>query len=139
MTRRRLPRAAALCLGGLAALALPACSQPIDYGYFAVKVSVDPSADAEFLAAIATCGVNVEGADVDFGSLSCAEGRFTRHELGTFEWSTDTASGNVKFTVTLKNSVGRVVGTGTSSEAAIAPGMTVPSSVLVIPLPPPPM
>jgi hypothetical protein len=138
MTGLRLPRA--LLLGGLAALALPACSQPVDYGYFAVKVSVDPSADADYLAAIATCGVNVEGADVDFGSLSCAEGRFTRHELGTFEWSTDTASGNVKFTVTLKNSVGRVVGTGTSSEAAISPGTTVPSSVVVIPIPePPPM
>ncbi len=122
-------------LGGLTLLALPACSEPIDYGYFAVKVTVDAPADADYLARIAACGVNVDGVDVDFGSLACAENRFTQRELGTFEWSTNTPGGTVEFTVTLKSIIGRVLGTGKSAPVAISPGNTVEASVLVTPAP----
>lgn len=125
----------ALAIAGLALLALPACRNDVDYGYFSVKVTVDPTADPAYLASIASCGVNVDGADVDFGSLACAEGSVTRHEIGTFEFSTDTSSGNVQFTVTLKNTVGRVLGTGKSAEVAISPGNTVTATVVVVPAP----
>jgi hypothetical protein len=119
---------------GLAA-ALPACQDEVDYGYFSVKVVVDQTADTDYLARIATCGVNVDGADADFSSLACAEGRFTRHELGTFEWSTDTSNGSVQFTVTLKDSTWAILGTGTSDPAPIEPGRTVETRVLVKPAP----
>jgi hypothetical protein len=124
-----------LLLPSLLAVGLLGCRDDIDYGYFAVKVSVDPSATPEYLMEIASCGVNVDGADVDFGSLACAEGRFTTHELGTFEWSTDTQGGTVEFTVTLKNAIGRLWGTGKSTQVAISPGNMVPATVVVTPAP----
>jgi hypothetical protein len=134
MTGRPLARALVTATA-LGLCALPACQDDVDYGYFSVKVVVDPSADADYLARIATCGVNVDGADVDFSSLACAEGRFTRHELGFFEWSTDTPTGNVQFTVTLKAASWDVLGIGMSAPAAIAPGRTVETIVTVVPAP----
>lgn len=134
MNLRRLLRHG-VALGGLALLALPSCRNDVDYGYFSVKVTVNPTADPTYLASIASCGVNVDGADVDFGSLACAEGSVTRHEIGTFEFSTNTEGGSVQFTVTLKNAVGRLLGTGKSAEVAISPGNTVTAMVVVVPAP----
>jgi hypothetical protein len=131
----RIPLPPSLALGLLALLALPACRDPIDYGYFAVKVGVDPTAPAEYLARIASCGVNVDGADVDFSSLICAEGSVTQHELGVFEWSTSTESGTVTFTVTFEDGIGRFIGRGKSAEVAISPGRTVETTVTVTPDP----
>ena len=134
MTRRFLARAL-MTAGALGLCALPACQDEVDYGYVSVKVLVDSSADADYLGRIASCGVNVDGADVDFSSLACAEGRFSRHELGTFEWSTDTSAGSVQFTVTLKDAGWDVLGTGTSTPVSISPGKTVETSVMVVPAP----
>jgi hypothetical protein len=120
---------------GLALLGGAGCEQDVDYGYFAVKVTIDQTAPAEWLTSVASCGVNVDGADVDFGSLACAEGSLTGHELGVFEWSTSTSSGAVQFTVTFKNALGRVLGAGKSPEVNISPGQMVMTSVVVVPTP----
>jgi len=120
---------------GLALLGAGGCQEEVDYGYFAVRVTIDQTATDPWLASVASCGVNVDGADEDFGSLACSEGALTGHELGVFEWSTSTASGAVQFTVTFKSATGRVLGTGRSPEVSISPGNTVMTSVVVVPTP----
>jgi hypothetical protein len=125
----------ALGAGLLLLLAIPACGDEVDYGYFSVRVSAADSATPDYLSRIAACGVNVDGAAVDFSALACSEGSVTQHELGVFEWSTATKSGTVRFTVTLKDGIGRLLGTGTSAEVAISPGRTVETTVLVTPAP----
>jgi hypothetical protein len=125
-----------LLCGGLLALGLLGCrEEQVDYGYFAVRVSVDQTATEPWLASVASCGVNVDGADVDFGSLACAEGSVTGPELGVFEWSTSTTSGTVQFTVTFKSGIGRTLGVGKSAQVAISPGNTVETTVVVVPIP----
>ena len=119
----------------LALLAGPGCQEDVDYGYFAVRVSVDQTATDAWLARVAHCGVNVDGADVDFGFLTCAEGTLSGPEVGVFEWSTSTTGGTVQFTVTFKNAIGDTLGTGRSAEASISPGNTVETRVVVVPIP----
>jgi hypothetical protein len=120
---------------GLALLASAGCEEDVNYGYFAVRVTVDQTATDAWLASVAGCGVNVDGADVDFGSLACAEGTLNGRELGVFEWSTSTPSGAVQFTVTFRSGLGRLLGTGKSPEVSISPGKTVETSVVVVPTP----
>ncbi len=131
MTGSRL-RAA---LVGLALLGGAGCEEQVDYGYFAVRVTIDQTAPDPWLASVASCGVNVGGADEDFGALACAENTLTTHELGVFEWSTSTSSGAVQFTVTFKSAIGRVLGVGKSPEVNISPGNTVMTTVMVVPTP----
>ena len=120
---------------GLVLLAGSGCEEEVNYGYFAVRVTVDQTATDPWLARVASCGVNVDGADVDFGSLACAEGTLNGPEVGVFEWSTSTTSGTVQFTVTFKSGIGNPLGSGRSPPVSISPGNTVETSVVVVPIP----
>ena len=119
-------------LGAALALATASCESDVKYGYFAVKVTFASTATPEILARINSCGVNVEGADLDFSALDCGLGRVTSSELGTFEWST-TSTGTVHFRVTVKDVVGRDLGIGVSPDQTIQPNGTVMTFVEVVP------
>ena len=131
MTAARLHMA----LLGLALLAAAGCEKEVDYGYFSVRVTIDQTATPAWLASVASCGVNVDGADEDFGSLTCVQGSVTSLDLGVFEWSTSAPGGAVQFTVTFKSATGQVLGTGKSPEVDISPGNTVTTGVSVVPTP----
>ena len=114
------------------------CQSDTSYSYFSVKVVIaDTPAPppAEYLARITSCGVNVDGDDVDFAPLNCtAGGPINSRELGSFEWST-TATGTVHFTVNIKDVAAKVIGTGTSADVAIVQGANVTATVVVTPDP----
>jgi hypothetical protein len=137
-SNRRLFRA--LGTAALASLGLlsSSCEDNINYGYFAVRVTLTDAATPDYLARINACGANVEGADQDFSSLNCSLGRVSSRELGTFEWSTS-ATGKVKFVVSLTDVTQREIGRGTSEEVSIVPGSTVTTNVVVTPTVLPPM
>ena len=127
-------RVTSLALGGLGLLAASGCEDDTKYAYFSVRVTIAEPADAIFLARIARCGANVEGADSDFASLACAPAR--SRDLGTFEWSTAETMGNVRFRVTLSDGIGTVLGEGVSTDVPIVIGATTPATVVVTPVPP---
>jgi hypothetical protein len=118
----------------LASLALlgTSCEDNINYGYFAVKVTLTDAATPEYLARINACGANVLGADQDFSSLNCRLGQVNSRDLGTFEWSTS-ATGKVQFKVTLTDVTQREIGVGMSEEVTIVPGTMVTTNVVVTP------
>lgn len=125
----------ALGLAGLGLLATAGCEDDTKYAYFTVNVTIGDAADQDFLARIATCGANVEGADADFSPLACSPGSVRNHQLGTFEWSTSETAGNVRFRVTLKDIAGMDLATGTSADVPIVSGQNTTTSVVAVPLP----
>jgi hypothetical protein len=138
--RGRLGKALALAGMGLAGLAgiggLSSCGDDTTYSYFAVDVALNDMADADFLARIASCGVNVEGADSDFAPIaSCQPGAIRDRKLGTVEYSTAESSGSVRFKVTVKDIAGMTLAEGTSSDVPITSGSVTRASVTVVPLP----
>jgi hypothetical protein len=133
----RLGKTLALAGIGLAGLAGPAgCEDDTKYSYFAVDVALNDMADADFLARIASCGVNVEGADTDFAPIvSCQPGAIRDRKLGTVEYSTVETSGTVRFKVTVKDIAGMTLAEGTSSDVPVTSGAVTRASVTVVPLP----
>lgn len=122
-----------LALVGLS-LSLGACEKDVTYSYFTVSVKIEESAPAAYLDTINSCGVNVTGADTGFASLPCARGTVVKHDMGTIDWSTSAPSGNVVFTVTLKDVAGNEIGKGDSPMVAINPGGTNQTQVLIQPI-----
>ena len=125
-----LPLAGALLLA-------PGCGDDTSYSYFSVKVTLDESASKypPYFDHVYSCGANVVGADVDFGSLACKPGGSNGLDLGTFEWSTSAKSGTVQFVVTVKDRAGNEIGRGMSSDVGIVPNGTATTSVVVTPDP----
>jgi hypothetical protein len=125
-----------LALGGLSLSTLAGCEDDTKYGYFAVDVTLNEQADADFLARIASCGANVEGADIDFAPINtCIAGQVRSRMLGTFEFSTAETSGNVHFRVTVKDIAGMTLAEGVSPDVPINVGQVTRTSVTVVPLP----
>ncbi len=136
----RLGKTLALAGIGVAGLAgiggLSGCEDDTKYSYFAVDVALNDMADADFLARIASCGVNVEGADTDFAPIGvCQAGAVRDRKLGTVEYSTVETSGTVRFKVTVKDIAGMTLAEGTSSDVPITSGAVTRASVTVVPLP----
>ena len=133
----RLGKTLALAGIGVAGLAgLGGCEDDTKYSYFAVDVALNDMADADFLARIASCGVNVEGADTDFAPIGvCQPGAVRDRKLGTVEYSTVETSGTVRFKVTVKDIAGMTLAEGTSSDVPITSGAVTRASVTVVPLP----
>ena len=105
-------------------------------------MNIASTASADFLARIASCGVNVldsGGAILDFASINCPEGQVRKHDLGVVDWSTTDPSLRVKLVVTLKDRATREIGKGMSRELAIVKNGTVTDSLQVDPLPDPMM
>jgi hypothetical protein len=128
-----VPRTGKLLGAALALLGVAGCESDVKYGYFSVKVTMADTATPEILARINSCGVNVEGDDIDFSALDCSLGHVSK-EVGTFEWST-TSTGTVRFLVTVKDVTGKDLGTGMSPDQRIVPDGTVPAVVVVNPTP----
>ena len=130
-----------LGMGAAALLTLAGCEEDNKFSYFKVSVNVNPSANAEFLARIAACGVNVvdtSGNVLDFASISCAEGQVRNHALGVVDWSTAEPR-TVRFIVTLKDRATREIAKGTSADLSVGANATVTGSLQVDPLPDPVM
>jgi hypothetical protein len=123
-----------LALLPLAMVSSTGCEEAVTYSYFSVSVSIDQSADADFLRSVGSCAAVVMGARTDSGELRCSGGN---RDLGKFEYSTSAKSGAVTFTVVVNDVAGNEIGTGTSPEVSIASGQTVNTSVVVIPKPKP--
>jgi hypothetical protein len=121
-------------LGGTLLGAL-GCGESVIYAYFAVDVTIDESANFDFLNRISSCSVVVEGPRQDQGNLNCIKGAIKDHRLGKFEYSTSASSGSVRFTVVLRDLNGRELARGTSDSVRIVPDELVNASVLVKPLP----
>ncbi|HEY0708038.1 MAG TPA: hypothetical protein VGG33_14640 [Polyangia bacterium] len=127
---RKLRTAVAGALA-LLGLGVAGCEEDVNYGYFAVTVKIAETATPDYLSRVASCGVNVEGADSDFTSLGCQMGQVNLN-LGTFEWSTN-ETGVVRFVVRLTDITGTEIGIGNSGDVTIVPGGTVPANVVVTP------
>jgi hypothetical protein len=133
----RLGRTLALAGLGLAGIGgVSGCEDDTQYSYFAIDVALNDMADADFLARIASCGVNVEGADTDFSSISiCQAGAVNDRKLGTVEYSTVETTGTLRFKVTVKDVAGMPLAEGTSTDVPITSGSLTRASVTVVPLP----
>jgi hypothetical protein len=125
-----------LALAGIGLGGIAGCSDDTTYSYFAVDVALNDMADADFLDRIATCGVNVEGADTDFSPISiCQPGAVRDRKLGTVEYSTVETTGTLRFKVTVKDVAGMTLAEGTSNDVPITSGALTRASVTVVPLP----
>jgi hypothetical protein len=125
-----------LALSGFGLAGIAGCSDDTTYSYFAVDIALNDMADADFLARISSCGVNVEGADTDFSPITiCQVGAIRDRNLGTVEYSTVETSGTLRFKVTVLDVAGKTLAEGTSNDVAIAGGALTRASVTVVPLP----
>jgi hypothetical protein len=131
---RRLGQTLALVGLGLAGIA--GCEDDTKYSYFAVDVALNDMADADFLARIASCGVNVEGADTDFSPIAvCSPGAIRDRKLGTVEYSTVETTGTVRFKVTVKDIAGMTLAEGLSNDVPVTSGAVTRATVTIVPLP----
>jgi len=125
-----------LAVSGLGLAGVAGCGDDTQYSYFSVDVALNDMADADFLARIATCGINVEGADTDFSPIPvCAPGAIRDRRLGTVEYSTVETTGTVTFKVTVKDVAGMTLGEGTSNQVPVTSGSLTKATVTVVPLP----
>jgi hypothetical protein len=125
----------ALLLGATALAGAAGCGESVTFAYFEVDVTVDQTADREFLGRITSCGVEVDGPHKHSGDLRCQRGAIQDHKLGKFEYSTSASSGTVTFTVVLKDLNGKDLARGQSDPVTIVPNKTTQAQVLVKPLP----
>jgi len=125
----------ALVFAGAAALAAGGCEDDTKYAYVAVKVTFNDQATPDYLGKVNCVGVNVAGADTDFGPLGCWGGRLGSRELGTFEWSSLVKSGTVTFSVQVNDMAGMEIGRGESAPVNLVADQMVPAQVLVVPDP----
>jgi hypothetical protein len=128
-------RRLALVAAGAGALATAGCEDDTKYSYVSVTVSFNDMATPEYLSRVASCGVNVTGADDDFGPLACSPGNVTSRQLGTFEWSSLQKSGTVTFLVRVEDPAGMEIGRGESQPVSLVADQMVPASVVIVPDP----
>jgi hypothetical protein len=138
-TRRR--SACAPTVWGLVAMAAvlldAGCSKTVTYTYVDVHVTVDPQTITPGqLATVVTCEFQVLGADATDGfTLKCPEND-VRYDVGTFNWTSNAASGNLQFRVRLFAVNRVIVGEGTSEPISISRGKRLATEVLVLGVPP---
>ena len=128
-------RLSALVFAGATALAAGGCEDDTKYSYVAVKLTFNDQATAEYLGKVYCSGVNVTGADIDFGPLACFNGNLGSREMGTFEWSSLVTSGTVNFLVVVNDVAGMEIGRGESAPVSLVPNQMVTAQVLVVPDP----
>jgi len=125
---RAFPRAALLVLS---ALATSGCGvEETTYSYFLISATIDQSVDDDTLlmrlgkcAVEATTSIRIEGRD-----LPCHRGE---RKLGEAQFTTNLTAGSVKFSVILTDINLRQLARGDSAPIGIAPGKTVPVSIVV--------